>query len=252
MTIDRPLPGQLPSLRRLWTQAFGDGEAFLDMFFSTGFSPDRCRCVTLEDETVAALYWFDAWLDGKKLAYLYAIATDSAHRGKGLCRSLMADTHSHLKASGYEGCLLVPAESSLFAFYGAMGYKTVSTIREFTACRGASPVPLRRISPEEYAALRRGLLPPGSVLQEGATLAFLSAQACFYAGDGLLLAAQRDGARLVVPELLGDPGSAPAVLKALNAEHGTFRTPGRGKPFAMGLSLTDTPLPDAYFGLALD
>lgn len=252
MTIDRPTREQLPELRQLWKEAFGDGDAFLDIFFSTGFSPDRCRCVTLSGSAAAALYWFDTWLDGKKLAYLYAIATGKAHRGKGLCRALMANTHKHLRALGYAGCLLVPASTSLFDFYGSMGYRTVSTIREFTACAEASPLPLRQVCPEEYAARRRKLLLPGSVLQEGTTLAFLSAQAELYAGDGLLLVAQRDGEQLFVPELLGDPGCAPAVLKALNAEKGTFRTPGRDKPFAMGLSLTETPLPDTYFGLALD
>ena len=252
MTIDSPRPGQLPGLRRLWQQVFGDSDSWLDTFFSIGFCPDRCRCLTPETEPAAMLYWFDAELEGRKLAYLYAIATAPEHRGKGFCRSLMADTHRHLKELGYDGAILVPAEPSLFAFYSGMGYRTLSTIREFTACAGDLPLPLRQISPEEYAALRRELLPSGSVLQEGATLAFLSTQAHFYAGAELLLVAQWDGERLFVPELLGDSDSAPAVLNALNTERGIFRTPGKGNPFAMGLSLTEAPLPNTYFALALD
>ena len=252
MTIDRPATNQIPALRQLWKQAFGDEDAFLDLFYRVGFSPDRCRCVTLDKLPVAALYWFDALWEGRKLAYLYAIATDRAHRGKGLCKALMEDTHRLLKKLGYAACLLVPAEGSLFDFYGSMGYRTVSALREFTTRAGDAPVALTPIGPEEYASLRKKMLPEGSVLQEGDTLAFLSAQAAFYKGDRLLLIAQRNGEQLFVPELLGDPGCAPAVLKALNAEKGTFRTPGRDKPFAMGLSLTETPLPDTYFGLALD
>jgi len=252
MTIDRPLPGQLPGLRRLWKEAFGDGEDWLDAFFALGFSPDRCRCVTLEDTAVAALYWFDAFLDGKKLAYLYAIATDSAHRGKGLCRSLMADTHRHLKNSGYEGCLLVPAESSLFAFYGAMGYRTACGIREFSCLAGSRPEPLRKLSPEEYALLRRQTAPEGTVLQEGPLLALLAHQTDFYAGDGLLLAVERQTSQGNIPEYLGDPEKAPGVLTALSLESGKFRTPGSRTPFAMALSFAGATLPIKHFAFALD
>ena len=170
MTIDRPSSGQLPALRQLWKQAFGDTDDFLDLFYRVGFSPDRCRCVTLDKLPVAALYWFDAFWEGRKLAYLYAIATDEAHRGKGLCKALMADTHRLLKELGYAGCLLVPAEGSLFDFYGSMGYRTVSTLREFTVQAGDTPVALTPIGSEEYAALRKKMLPSDSVLQEGDTL----------------------------------------------------------------------------------
>ena len=33
MTIDRPLPQQIPDLRRLWKEAFGDTDDFLDISF---------------------------------------------------------------------------------------------------------------------------------------------------------------------------------------------------------------------------
>ena len=32
----------IPALRRLWKQAFGDDDQLLDSFFSIAFSPDRC------------------------------------------------------------------------------------------------------------------------------------------------------------------------------------------------------------------
>ena len=47
MTIDAPKKQDIPALKALWQEAFGDEEAFLDCFFSTAFSPKRCRCVTL-------------------------------------------------------------------------------------------------------------------------------------------------------------------------------------------------------------
>jgi hypothetical protein len=52
-------------------------------------------------------------------------------------------------------------------------------------------------------------------------------------------------------EFLGDRSAAPAVLSALGAKIGTFRTPGRGKIFALYRPITDDPMP-SYFGLAFD
>ena len=42
----------------------------------------------------------------------------------------MTHTHQYLKASGYAGAILSPAEESLFHFYGKMGYKTCAYANE--------------------------------------------------------------------------------------------------------------------------
>ena len=251
MTIDAPQDIQIPALRGLWKQAFGDSDAFLDSFFATGYAPERCRILALTDRLVAALYWFDCEWEGHRLAYLYAVATDEAFQGRGLCRALMADTHRHLNALGYKGAVLVPGSESLFRLYEKLGYRTCSTVREFTCPAAAEPIALRKLSRDEYAALRRQLLPAGGIVQEKETLIFLQTYADFYAGENLLLAASRDGDTLVVSELLGDSRAAGCVVKALDCATGRFRTPGEGKPFAMFRPLSGCPTP-SYFGLALD
>ena len=169
MTIDRPQPRQIPGLRELWKEAFGDSDTWLDTFFALGFSPDRCRCITEEGRPTAALYWFDVTLEDRKLAYLYAIATAQDRRGRGLCSGLMADTHRHLKELGYAGAVLVPAEPSLSGFYGRMGYETVSGIRVFSCSAGSLPEPLRKLSPEEYARLRLQAQEPDAYYREHCT-----------------------------------------------------------------------------------
>ena len=65
MIINAPDSAQIPALRRLWQQAFGDSEQFLDIFFETAYSPDRCRCVIVDDQLAAALYWFDCGYQGE-------------------------------------------------------------------------------------------------------------------------------------------------------------------------------------------
>ena len=252
MTIDRPAPEQLPALRQLWQQAFGDTDAFLDSFFATGFSPDRCRCITVDGQMAAALYWFDCEFQSQPVAYLYAVATAEAFRGRGLCRRLMEDTHAYLASLGYTGALLVPAGKSLFDFYARMGYREFGFLREFPCSPGDTAEPLRRITAEEYAGLRKTALPENAVLQEGAVLAFLGTYAAFFAGEELLLAAVPDGDNVFVPELLGDPSRAPGIVTALGGKTGVFRTPGEGQPFAMYRSLTAQPPRTGYFALALD
>lgn len=252
MSIDHPTPDQLPQLRQLWKQAFGDDDTFLDAFFSVGFSRDRCRCITEKDTVVAALYWFDSFSGDIPLAYLYAVATSEAFRGRGLCHRLMEDTHRHLAAAGYGATVLVPGSEDLFALYADMDYTAFGSIREFDCPASTAGIPLQKLSLEEYAQLRRKYLPKGGILQEGATLAFLHTQAEFYAGDRIVFTAAKNGDTLLVPELLGDASCASDIVKQLGAATGHFRTPGADRPFAMLHSLSKIPATLTYFGLALD
>lgn len=252
MTIKSPDFVQIPSLRKLWQQAFGDSEEFLDIFFETAYSPERCRCVTLDGQVAAALYWFDCHLEDKRYAYLYAVATDPAHRNKGLCSVLLQDTHRHLFELGYAGAVLVPGEVSLFRFYEKAGYRIFGSVDEFTCKSSKNPVALHAIDLNAYASLRKNLLPAGGLLQEEETLAFLNCFSKFYAGSGFLLAATSENHVLTVHEYLGDPALAPAIVSALGADSGRFRCPGSQKSFAMFLPLvSDAPVPK-YLGLALD
>ena len=59
MTFEYPAPEQLPILQQLWKTAFGDTEEFLSVFFSTAYSPLRCRIARENGETLGMLYWFD-------------------------------------------------------------------------------------------------------------------------------------------------------------------------------------------------
>lgn len=251
MKIDYPTEAQIPKLRKLWQEAFGDDDGFLDSFYGIAFAPDRCRCVTVDGKLAAALYWFDCQLNGKPVAYIYAVATKQAHRGKGLCRALMENAHSHLAYLGYAGAVLVPGTPSLFRMYEAFGYRTCCMISEFLCAAAEEPVRLRTISADEFCALRRKYLSAGSILQEGVDIDFLQTMAKFYAGDDFLLTvADRDGG-FFAPELLGNVHAAPSILTAFGKKEGVFRAPGGDQPFAMYKTLNDQECP-RYFGFAFD
>ena len=252
MKIDFPVPAQYPQLMALWQDAFGDSEEFVDGFFCTGFSPSRCRCITENGNVVAALYWFDVRYENQHFAYVYAVAVDKAHRGRGLCAALMEDTHSHLRLRGYDGILLMPQTDSLREMYGKMGYTTCTRMDDFSCDAGEEPAALRRIGRDEYAALRRKYLPEGGALQEEENIAYLEMMAFFYEGPDFLLAAQKMGKHLYCPELLGSRDAGPGIVAALGCESGHFRSPGDSQPGTMLFPLVADVNPPRYLGLTFE
>ena len=251
MTIKHPTQAEIPQLRKLWKEAFGDPDAFLDIFFSAAFAFDRCRCVVADGEVAAALYWFSCQADGQPLAYIYAVATSPKFRGQGHCRQLMADTHAHLKDRGYAGALLVPGDAGLRKMYRAMGYEDMTAVERFS-CQAGAPVALEQIDAAAYAALRRERLPQKGVLQEGENLRFLEAISQFYRGEDVLLCAVKEDDRLIVPELLGNAAAAPGIVGALGCKEGTFAIPGEKEPFAMGITFSPDFRKPSHFAFAFD
>lgn len=237
-------------LKALWREAFGDEDAFIDLFFEKAYDPRRSRSLTVEGNLAAMLYWFDCTYRGQKIAYVYAVATKQEFRGRGLCARLMEETHKALKDQGYAAAMLLPAGEDLRRMYGKMGYADCCTAAEFT-CAAGGKTAVREISAEEFKLLRRKFLQSAGVIQEGENLDFLAALTKFYAGEDFLLAAATEGERLTAAELLGNKGKAPGILAALGCKTGTFRTPGEG-PDAMLCPLgADVQFP-AYLGLVFD
>lgn len=249
MKIDHPRQQDLPALRQLWQQAFGDPQAFLDLFFQTGFSAERCRCVFLEDRPVSALYWFDGFTPAGKVAYLYAIATEKAYRGKGLCTALMDDTHRLLRQQGYGAACLEPAEKALEGFYGAMGYRPFGSCGRIRG-RAAGMACAQPVTAEEFTRLRRQYLPRGAVEQPGAAARFLEGFARLYRGEGFLAVCdpEQPGA---VWEFLGDVSQFCGFLAFLGAKQGWAKIPGGKERCAVMLPLREDFPEPSYLGLTM-
>ncbi len=241
MNIDR---------RNLWKEAFGDTDEFLDAFSATAYASERTNSIELDGKTVAALYWFDCEYRGKKIAYIYAVATAKAHRGQGLCHRLMNDTHRRLRESGYAGAVLVPGSQELVNLYADMGYEPCTHIGQLSVTAEGTTDCIS-IDKKEYAIRRHRLLPQGGIIQEGENLDFLEKQAQFYRGHDFVLAARQEGNQLIGLELLGHAEKASAIVGTLGCTSGRFRVPNGNIPFAMGLFFEPMPKP-SYFGLAFD
>ncbi len=257
--IDEDIKPQCPEttdtnkLWTLWQEAFGDSEEFLQTFWDTAFEPHRCRCILSDTEALAALYIFDCLYKDERIAYIYAVATSKAHRGKGLCHLLMADTHRYLKQKGYTGAVLVPATENLFAFYENMGYKVCSHVSEHETEAGTDTISLTQISSEEYAVLRKDYLGESALIQEGENLRLLETYANFYKGEDFILTAHTEDETLNCIEILGSTEKCAEIIKTLNCKKGKFRTLGKDKPFAMYYSLCEAEHnPPTYLGFAFD
>lgn len=243
---------EIPQLIQLWKSVFGEYDGFWELFRVIAFLPEHCWCITENGQVIAGLYWFDCSCGNDKIAYVYAVVTNPAHRGRGLCRKLMEDVHALLKARGYDSVMLVPADEDLREMYRKLGYKDCTAVGKLSCAAGETAVEIHNVGTEEFAVLRRELLPENAVLQEGLQLPFLAAQAQLFAGADFLLAAYLDNDRLHGMELLGNEAAAPGILRALGCETGSFQIPGNTTSFAMIHKLAENAVSPDYFGFSFD
>ena len=251
MIIKHPDPIDFPEMRVLWREAFGDSEAFLDIFWRTAFSPERSHIAVSDGGVVGALYWLDSEIEGERCAYIYAVATKASERGKGICSTLMEYTHRLLNDKGYSSALLVPGDEGLFAFYERLGYRCVCRVTEGEAVASVGEIP-RKICAEEYSALRHSLLPRGAVREGREGIAFLAETHSLYATDDTVIAVRREGDTLVASELIGSTEPLQALAFSMELSSVRYRTAGEGRAFAMQYKLKDDATVPSYLGLAFD
>jgi GNAT superfamily N-acetyltransferase len=108
----------IPALKAMWTQAFGDPEELMDGFFSlldgAGFGL-VCRD---GGRAVSMAYVLEGLSCGdRRCAYIYAVATLEEYRGRGLGAELMSACREKAMLRGSEVICTCPAEPSLYDWY---------------------------------------------------------------------------------------------------------------------------------------
>lgn len=258
---------QTGQLQALWQICFGDDASYTGRFLAH-YPPSRHCFVACEGEKVAAMVHglpCRLRLGGQEYpaAYLYAVATDPAFRGRGICRGLTAWAEKTLAEQGVAVALLVPASESLFAFYRGLGYETALFCDQWKqvtddAVPAGHPAP---VAPELYADLRQQWLPADSVLwpddawRYQALVSRVSGTSLYRLNDGCAVCEKYPGG-LFIKELLGcaDPKATAAALMADNdVQEALIRTPG-AMPHGMWRWLTaPAPAPTAaWLGMAFD
>lgn len=219
------VPSDLPGILSLWQEAFGDSPEAAAFFFRS--FPDCVSYVAeAEGEIVSMVHALPQLLSPQiPAAYLYAVATRKTHRGRGLCRELMAFAEQDLRSRGFACCVLTPGEPSLFSYYDRLGYHTAFNRRRTAFGQG------RPISLQEYLSRRERLLTIPHMVYGEALLSYAAEVydlTFFETADGIAAAGPAYTAE-VLPQDLG------------------------GDPFAMLKWLTEArPLQNAYLGFPLE
>ena len=248
-------------LTELWKTCFCDDEKIVEAFWRrmgdrvTVFLAEEKRPIAMACALPAEVT--DEAGETRTASYLYAVCTDPAFRGRGICRSLLAFAEKELKKAGTSLLLLVPAQKSLFDFYGTLGFcqsLVYGTYRIPSKDNGAK---ITKISPESYENIREMQLwgnfvslgiPAWALLQDWGGLYRIETS------DGVYCAAaQKEGNLLQVRELLPDSREAAAALGAyLKCTEVQVCTEGN-LPRGVAKSLTKEPCPEnLYAGPALE
>lgn len=269
----------LDGIRQLWQQAFGDSPQYVDLFWEQCAQP-RNSLVYLQDNTVAGMLFIlpCSLVFGKsqyRCAYLYAIATGEAQRGRGISTQLLEHAYRLCSKRGYAVCALVPATPSLFGFYAKRGYavqgvtKTLSV--EATQLAGShSSAVFSPIGAPEIFAMRKKQFGDAYLEWDCGTVAYILAEnrfggGSFYqyrlGGDSGYLCCLPDRDTLLVKEFAGKDALLPELLAGL---HRLYRKDsyhirlsgaaavGARAPLAMTRWIAKGPGEEFYLSLTLD
>ena len=251
----------IPELRQLWMDCFGDTKDYVNQYMEHAFEPERVF-VLRGEEIASMLISFPVSHigedgDERSGAYLYAVCTKAEQRGRGLCRRLIEQTERALAEKGDTFTCLRAADEQLSAMYARLGYAATFTNREVSVDRAgagnACPIAAETISPAAYYSLRQWQLrgdfvdyAPEVLAHQGRIGTLLSV-----GGGAAIAAVERYGKTAICKEFLGDKSLLPALQAYLGTEKLLVRTPGE-TPFAMAKSLTDAPAPGGYLAFAFD
>ena len=132
--ITHPIASMYPDIKRLWQQAFGDTNAWLDAYFRLRHADAHMYVTVVEEEEIASmlsLLPLDLVYDKQHFSarYLYAVATDEQWRGLGLSQTMTEQALMDVQAQGVQAVVTVPATPSLFSFYAKQGFVPFSAVQ---------------------------------------------------------------------------------------------------------------------------
>lgn len=240
---------------RLWQQVFGDDPRYIYYFLD---HLPGVGAVAIEDGSVAAMAFVLTKIRccGREWGYLYAVATDPGHRGKGLGQAI---SRAAADFAEVDAICTLPADESLREWYHrTLRLDSSLFIREETILPHKTTEPIQ-LTAAEYASLREQLLNdmphavfPPSHFELLDQLCCVGSGGLFRIGQTILAADCYDGI-CYIREALGEDTQTGAASLAgwLGARKALLRIPAEdGIPY---LSCPSGILPDGtVWNLTLD
>ena len=77
------------AIKKLWKEAFGDSDEFIEQFMECYHTPDRALLIEKEEKLLSMLHILPFDMNGKSVGYMYGVATAYEERGKGHASKLV-------------------------------------------------------------------------------------------------------------------------------------------------------------------
>lgn len=267
MRTRKTTPNDIPALKTLWQEAFGDEKQDIDLFFETLYPSAIGFCAEEDGDILSMLFALPQTIvkDEKqcKAAYLYAVATKKDARGRGLCKAVFAYAEKELRKRYFGALLLSPASEELAELYAKLGFlRQTGAKKVFLPCEKAQGQ-ANEIGVQDYAGLRETLLwDIPHVRYDKAQLEYAVSGGKFYslmAGYNMGCAAVKtgkDGTQAFVCELLPDTSGISALAEKCGAGKYEVLTAleEAGETWSMlkWLGQPDADLEPVYMGFALE
>lgn len=261
--------GDIPALKSLWADCFGDKEAYIDGFFSLLPSLGTALSAVYEGRVCGSTYILEdmqLYLDGRTqpVALIYAVAVEAGCRRLGIGRELVQKAVELAKKRGAEHIVTLPAEKSLYGWYEKVcGFKC-RLYRQTKLLETMDMGVVKRISAEEYSALREEKLSGRRHIVYGAAAMKLQQLLCetysgglFSCAGAIAAAYSADGIgimqELLCPEGMDEEVFASAIGFELGTDEVKLIRPANAQGGSPYLAALDGRLPeDCYWPLAFD
>lgn len=116
--------------KSLWLEVFGDDPRLVDQFLINYFRADLCyRLYDLNNTRLCSMFFvvpFES--DYGKVAYIFAVATQSKYRERGYASSLLRGALEELTAKGYQMATLIASSKENEVFYSKFGFELSSFV----------------------------------------------------------------------------------------------------------------------------
>lgn len=256
-------PADIPQLKTLWKQGFGDSDEEIDRFFTTVWPNAGGFCAEENGAVISMVFSLPVALaladETKKAVYLYAVTTQEKYRRQGVCKKLLSYAEKELKKKNVACMLLVPEDDHLAAYYESLGFTQTPSVQLMDMQEQKPVGSALEISAQAYAGLRETILfDMPHVQYDKVLLSYEAGHYKFYQlqianSFGCAAVCAKDGG-CVVDELLPDAAFLPALATVISTDRWYVKCPGQTHVFAMmkWLEEEDPVYSSAYLAFSFD